>query len=44
MPKLPCIPNYEFEERVKKVQTAMRAEGYDLLLSYGNEAEPQYVR
>ena len=30
--------------RVEKVQQAMRAEGYDLLLSYGNEAEPQYVR
>lgn len=44
MPNLPCIPNYEFEERVKRVQAAMQAEGYDLLLSYGNEAEPQYVR
>ncbi len=22
----------------------MKKEGYDLILSYGNEAEPQYVR
>ena len=44
MLNLPCIPHYEFEERVKKVQAAMQCEGYDLLLCYGNEAEPQYVR
>lgn len=41
---LPSIPHEEFMLRVEKVQQAMRKEGYDLLLSYGNEAEPQYVR
>ena len=41
---LPCIPHCEFDERIRKVQSAMCAEGYDLLLCYGNEAEPQYVR
>ena len=44
MLNIPSIPLYEFRERVEKVQAAMRAEGYDLLLSYGNEAEPQFVR
>lgn len=44
MLNIPSIPLYEYAERVKKVQAAMKAEGYDLLLSYGNEAEPQYVR
>ena len=42
--KIPCIPDYEFKDRVKKVQAAMKAEGYDLILAYGNEAEPQFVR
>lgn len=41
---LPSIPAEEFQARVKNVQKAMKEEGYDLLLSYGNEAEPQYVR
>lgn len=41
---LPCIPREEFAERVCKVQASMKTEGYDLLLAYGNEAEPQYVR
>ena len=41
---LPCIPHEEFAERVCKVQASMKTEGYDLLLAYGNEAEPQYVR
>ena len=27
-----------------KVQANMKKEGYDLLLAYGNEAEPQYAR
>ena len=44
MLNIPSIPLYEYKERVTKVQAAMKAEGYDLLLSYGNEAEPQYVR
>ncbi len=38
------IPDSEFKERVLKVQKNMAAEGYDVLLCYGNEAEPQYVR
>lgn len=41
---LPCIPHEEFAERVCKVQASMKTEGYDLLLAYGNKAEPQYVR
>ena len=41
---LPSIPLSEFKERIVKVQKAMKEEGFDLLLSYGNEAEPQYVR
>lgn len=42
--QLPSIPREEFVERVRKVQKSMREQGFDLLLSYGNEAEPQYVR
>jgi len=38
------IPDSEFQERVKKVQAAMAREGFDILLCYGNEAEPQFVR
>lgn len=38
------IPDSEFKERVKKVQAGMAKEGYDMLLCYGNEAEPQFVR
>lgn len=41
---IPCIPNEEYKQRVEKVQQAMAAEGYDLILCYGNEAEPQFVR
>ncbi|MBE6942572.1 MAG: aminopeptidase P family protein [Ruminococcaceae bacterium] len=41
---IPFIPDEEYKERVKKVQAAMKADGFDLILSYGNEAEPQYVR
>lgn len=44
MLNLPSIPSYEYKERVERVQAVMRAEGYDILLCYGNEAEPQYVR
>ena len=44
MLNIPSIPLYEYKERIEKVQKAMAQEGYDLLLSYGNEAEPQYVR
>lgn len=41
---IPCIPDEEYKQRVEKVQQAMAAEGYDLILCYGNEAEPQFVR
>jgi len=41
---LPKIPLSEYKERVKKVQETMQKEGYDLILCYGNEAEPQFVR
>ncbi len=44
MLNIPSIPDYEYKERVEKVQAAMKKEGYDLILTYGNEAEPQYVR
>ena len=44
MLNIPSIPNEEFKERAKKVQEIMKQEGYDFILSYGNEAEPQYVR
>lgn len=38
------IEDQEFRERVYKTQEVMKQEGIDLLLVYGNEAEPQYVR
>lgn len=41
---IPFIPDEEYKERIKKVQAAMKADGFDLILTYGNEAEPQYVR
>ncbi len=44
MLNIPSIPKEEFKERIVKVQKTMKEEGYDLILSYGNEAEPQYVR
>ena len=44
MINIPSIPDAEYKERVKKVQKTMIAEGYDLILTYGNEAEPQFVR
>lgn len=44
MLNIPSIPLSEFKERVTKVQASMKAEGYDLILAYGNEAEPQFVR
>ena len=44
MINVPSIPLSEYKERVKKVQEIMKKEGFDLILSYGNEAEPQYVR
>ena len=44
MLNIPSIPDYEYKERIVKTQAAMKKAGYDLLLCYGNEAEPQYVR
>ncbi len=44
MMSIPSIPDAEYKERVKKVQKTMIEEGYDLILTYGNEAEPQFVR
>ncbi|MBQ7040387.1 MAG: aminopeptidase P family protein [Clostridia bacterium] len=44
MINLPTIPKEEFTERVKMVQATMKKEGYDFILTYGNEAEPQFVR
>ena len=44
MLNIPSIPLEEYKERVKKVQATMKKEGYDLILTYGNEAEPQFVR
>lgn len=38
------IPINEFQERTKKLQAVMAKDGYDYILAYGNEAEPQYVR
>ena len=44
MHNLPTIPLSEYKERVKKVQEIMKKDGFDLILCYGNEAEPQFVR
>ena len=44
MNNLPFIPLEEYKERVKKVQESMKKDEYDLILAYGNEAEPQFVR
>ena len=38
------IPTSEFFERIRRLQKNMRRDGYDLILAYGNEAEPQYAR
>ena len=38
------IPDSEFAQRVTKIQKIMANEGFDALLCYGNEAEPQFVR
>ena len=42
--QIPSIPREEFRARIEKTQAGMKKEGYDLLLCYGNEAEPQFVR
>lgn len=38
------IPDKEFHERTTKIQQKMQQHGFDFLLCYGNEAEPQFVR
>ncbi|MDD2956990.1 MAG: Xaa-Pro peptidase family protein [Lachnospiraceae bacterium] len=38
------IKDSEFQERIMKTQKKMQEEGMDILLAFGNEAEPQYVR
>lgn len=38
------IPKSEFQERIQRVQQQLAARGLDALLTFGHEAEPQYVR
>lgn len=38
------IPASEFKQRIINLQKNMEKHGYDLLLAYGNEAEPQFIR
>ena len=38
------IPDSEFKDRIKKLQSAMKKNNVELFLAYGNEAEPQYIR
>jgi len=38
------IPTAEFQERIRRVQTELAARRLDALLTFGNEAEPQFVR
>ena len=38
------ISREEYAQRVRNTQAAMETAGLDILLTYGNEAEPQYVR
>ena len=40
----PVIPDGEFARRAQKTQELMRQQGIDILLAYGNEAEPQFQR
>ena len=40
----PFIPDEEFAQRVVNTQASMKEEGLDLLLCFGSEAEPQFVR
>lgn len=41
---IPRISKEEFAQRIRNTQKAMQDSGLDILLAYGNEAEPQYVR
>lgn len=38
------IPQHEFIQRVKTLQEKMWQEELDIVITFGNEAEPQYVR
>jgi len=38
------IPKSEFEERIRRVQSELARRGLDALLTFGSEAEPQFVR
>ncbi len=38
------IPKSEFQERVRRVQNELARRGLDALLTFGSEAEPQFVR
>ena len=38
------IPHTEFFNRIGALQKMMAAKGFDAILAYGNEAEPQYCR
>ena len=38
------IPQSEFHERIRKVQAELARRGLDAMLTFGNEAEPQFVR
>lgn len=38
------IPQQEFEQRWAALQKSMEQNGYDIVLAFGNETEPQFVR
>jgi len=38
------IPNSEFKNRIKILQQKMEDKSIDIIITYGNEAEPQHVR
>lgn len=40
----PVISDREFQLRVERVQKEMQKQGIDVLLAFGNEAEPQFQR
>ena len=40
----PKISDLEFKQRILNTQEIMKKQGLDLLLAYGNEAEPQFIR
>ena len=40
----PMIPESEFADRAKRLQEIMKRENVDILLAFGNEAEPQFAR